>query len=443
MSAEEAISRLLKIHPKGFDLSLDRITELLEKLDNPHLKIPPVFHVAGTNGKGSTSAFLRAILEAAGKSVHVHTSPHLVHWNERYRLGSPKGGEFVSDEKLEQAILRAETANGGKSITVFEIMSAVAFLLFSQNPADYCIIEVGLGGRFDATNVLQNPIACLITPIGLDHEAYLGDTIGKIAFEKAGIIKQHIPVFVGEQDDDARDVIETRAHELQAPIQFARQDFDYYEQAGRFIYQDENGLLDLPKPRLSGRHQMANAALAISAIRHVLPDLENDIYERAMENVVWPGRFERLPKGKLTESLSAGSKNIDPETLPEIWIDGGHNPQAGQAIAGQLLRQVDNVKTVMIVGMLTTKEPNGFFKAFNGLVEEIICVPVNQSDAGFDPEKLAEIVASTGLKSSSAKSVEEALHKCTEIYDTDIRILICGSLYLVGEVLEKNGTPPS
>lgn len=436
MSAEAAIARLLEIHPKGFDLSLDRVLNLLEKLDNPHLKIPPVFHIAGTNGKGSTSAFLRAILEAAGKSVHVHTSPHLVNWNERYRLGDKAGGKFVSDQVLEDAILRAEAANDGKAITVFEIMSAVGFLLFSEHAADYCIMEVGLGGRFDATNVLQNPQACLITPVGLDHEAYLGNTIEKIAFEKAGIIKSGAPVFVGLQDDAGRTVIENRAHEMNSDVTIARQDFDFYEQAGRFIYQDENGLLDLPMPHLVGAHQLENAALAISACRHVLPHLENTIYEIAMESVRWPGRFERLAPGHLTKAFD--EKN----PAPEIWIDGGHNPQAGHAISKQLAKLPVRQKTVMIVGMLTTKEPSGFFEAFTGLIDQVIAIPVSQSDAGFDPEELAEMAAATGIETIFEPDVETALQTASQIHGFEIRILICGSLYLVGEVLEKNGTPP-
>lgn len=214
MSAESEINKLLEIHPKGFDLSLGRVSELLEKLGKPHLNIPPTFHVAGTNGKGSTSAFLRALLEAAKKTVHVHTSPHLVNWHERYRLGSPDGGRFVSDDQLEDAVKRAAQANHGKPITVFEIMSAVAFLLFSENDADYSVLEVGLGGRFDATNVIPSPLVSIITPVALDHQTYLGDTIEKIAFEKAGIIKPGVPVVVGGQQDAAFAVIEDVANKI-------------------------------------------------------------------------------------------------------------------------------------------------------------------------------------------------------------------------------------
>ena len=438
MSAEAAVNRLLAIHPKGFDLSLDRVLGLLEKLGNPHLEIPPVFHVAGTNGKGSTSAFLRAILESAGKTVHVHTSPHLVNWHERYRLGAKDHGVFVSDSVLEDAIVRAEKANGGTPITVFEIMSAVGFLLFSEHPADYCVIEVGLGGRFDATNVLQNPAACLITPVGLDHEAYLGNTLGKIAFEKAGIIKSKAPVFVGLQEDEALGVIEQKVADCRSSIKIARQDFDFYKQADRFVFQDETGLLDLPLPRLLGDHQIANAALAIAACRLVIPDLPDQVYEDAMEKVVWPGRFECLPASKLEKLLPTGAK-------PQIWIDGGHNPHAGEAISRELRKsQSENQGSLtMIVGMLTTKEPEGFFKNFVGLAQKVITIPVSQSDAGFDPAVLAQSAEKVGLNVQTAKSIEDALmiagsagSKVTQ------RILICGSLYLIGEVLQKNETPP-
>ena len=441
MSAEAAIARLLEIHPKGFDLSLDRIGLLLDKLANPHLRIPPVFHVAGTNGKGSTTAFLRAVLEASGKSVHVHTSPHLVNWNERYRMGGKSGGILVDDETLEQAILQAETANAGKPITVFEIMSAVAFILFGNSPADYCVMEVGLGGRFDATNVLVNPVACLITPIGLDHQAYLGDTIEKIAFEKAGIIKPGVPVYVANQPDSVIDVIKGVAARNTSPVIIARQDFDYYEQGGRFIYQDESGLLDLPMPSLAGNHQLANAALAISAIRGSIPDTPGEAIETGMRKASWPGRFERLKAGRLLEQIPSNmGSGFD------IWIDGGHNPQAGAAIATELANLNDRapMPVIMIAGMLTTKDASGFFAAFKDLVSQVITIPVNDSDAGYPPDDLSQLVSDCGIKSLSSASIEAALAKIAadHISEGAVRVLICGSLYLVGEVLRKNGTPP-
>ena len=442
MSAESAINRLLEIHPKGFDLSLGRITALLAKLGNPHRAIPPVFHVAGTNGKGSTAAFLRAILEAAGKSVHVHTSPHLVSWTERYRMGAPGGGPLVDDKVLEEAVNRVAEANGGKPITVFEIMSAVGFVLFSEHPADYCILEVGLGGRFDATNVIENPAVSIITPVDLDHMMHLGDTVGKIAFEKAGIIKPGRPVVVAEQQDAALEVISKRAEELKSPLMAARQDFDWYEQAGRLVYQDEHGLLDLPLPRLKGTYQLANAATAFTAARVALPVLENSVFEQAMQTVQWPGRFERLPEGHLAEALP---EKVPDAGKPEIWIDGGHNPQAAAMLVSELgkLQARDAKKCCLLTGMLTTKEPAEFLAGFKGMAELVVTVPVPDSEAGFASEELARIAADCGLPAQSAGSIKEGLSICAErMGGRPFRILICGSLYLIGEVLKQNGTPP-
>ncbi len=444
MSVEAAIDRLLANHPKGFDLSLERITDLLARLGNPHLSIPPVFHIAGTNGKGSTAAFLRAILEQSGLSVHVHTSPHLVNWNERYRLGGTGAlpGQLVDDSVLEDAILRAEAANGGRSITVFEIMSAVGFLLFAEHPADYCVIEVGLGGRFDATNVLMNPVASLITPVALDHQSYLGDTLSAIAFEKAGIIKRGRPVIIGRQEEEALDTIERVAALKQSETVIAGRDFDYFEQSGRFIFQDLDGLLDLPLPRLIGAHQLSNAGIAIAAVRKVLPDSPPDVFDRAMQTVQWPGRFEHLRPGKLLAGIDEEiRRNID------IWIDGGHNPQAGLVLADALadLEERASMPLVVICGMLTTQDPAGFFRAFEGLAREVISIPVNQSDASFSPKDLARYASEAGLVSCPASSIHEALEAVIDRYarNGQVRVMICGSLYLVGEVLELNDTPPA
>lgn len=439
MSADSQIQKLLQNHPKGFDLSLGRIRGLLENLGNPHLAIPPVFHIAGTNGKGSTAAFLRAIIEAGDKTTHVHTSPHLVDWVERYRLGKIGGGEFVSDQTLEKAIITASDANGGKQITVFEIMSAVAFILFSQYKADYSIIEVGLGGRFDATNVIDKPLISIITPIALDHQSYLGDTIEKIAFEKAGIIKANAPVIIGPQTDGAREVIEEVAKNQGCKTYIARQDFDGFEQRGRFVFQDEWGLLDLPIPNLKGAHQIDNATTAIAATRVEKFALQNARYEKAMRKAYWPGRFEPLLKGKLIETFPTGQRNDF-----DIWIDGGHNPAAGAALIHELeeLKQKDNLPIFMICGMLTTKDPAAFFNYFTKKIEQVLTVPIVDSEAGFAPEKLSQLCKKSGLVSTPQKSVEEALLKISDLHKGPARIIICGSLYLVGEVLKNNGTPP-
>lgn len=433
MKSDALINKLSEIHPKGFDLSLDRILLLLEKLGRPQDKLPPVIHVAGTNGKGSTLAFTRAILEAQGYKVHVHTSPHLVNWHERYRLG----GKLVSDDVLAEAIERVANANDNKPITVFELLSAVMFVLFSEHEADFALVEVGLGGRFDATNVIPSPRVCAIAPVALDHQAYLGDTIEKIAFEKAGIIKRKVPVAVGRQQDGARDVIEEVARKNGSPIVIAGQDFDAYRDATGFAYQDEDGLLDLPMPKLAGEHQLDNAALAIAAIRLAGIEVSPEAFAKGMLSVTWPGRLEKLPEGKITKQLSSDS---------EIWIDGGHNPSAGEAISAELLRQNAgmNRNTLLICGMINTKEPFGYFKPFEELGAEVFTIPVAMSEAGIPPADLAEIAQSAGLKTQSFSSLVEAIQATKmRLEETpDIRILFCGSLYMVGEVLAINETPP-
>lgn len=432
--ADELINKLSEIHPKGFDLSLDRILLLLGKLGNPQDKMPPVIHVAGTNGKGSTIAFCRAILEAQGYRVHVHTSPHLVNWHERYRLA----GELVSDEMLSDAIERVATANDNQPITVFELLCAVMFVLFSENSADFALVEVGLGGRFDATNVIKQPKVCAISSIALDHQSYLGDTIEKIAFEKGGIIKHGVPVAIGTQLDEAREVLEDIAARQKSMTTIAGQDFDSYRDATGFIYQDGDGLLDLPMPRLLGEHQLSNAALAIAALRLARIKIDDEAFAKAMKSVEWPGRFEKLAEGVLTKKLGEGA---------DVWIDGGHNPAAGEAIH-LTLKQMDAGsarKTIMICGMINTKEPYGYFEPFNKLDVEVLCVPVSMSEASITAHDLADHASRAGLDAKACASLEEAVSFATQSLhqEPEARILFCGSLYLVGEVLQKNLTPPT
>ncbi|MCB1457960.1 MAG: bifunctional folylpolyglutamate synthase/dihydrofolate synthase [Nitratireductor sp.] len=438
MSADSLIAGLSAIHPKGFDLSLDRITRLLARLGDPQLRIPPAIHVAGTNGKGSTVAFCRAILEAHGKAVHVHTSPHLVNWHERYRLGSPDGGGLVSEALLEDAIARVAKANNGEAITVFEILSAVMFVLFAENPADYSIIEVGLGGRFDATNVIVSPLVAVITNIALDHQAWLGDTVAAIAMEKAGIIKPGCPVAIGPQQEGIDDLLADTAEERKVRSMVCGRDYGYFRQAGRFVYQDDMGLMDLPLPALAGEHQLANAATAIAAMRLSGLSIPDEAYERAMTSVVWPGRMERLKPGKLQSRFPHDT---------EVWIDGGHNPSAGSAIAACLadLEEKRPLPVFMICGMINTKEPSGFLDAFRGLVRELVTVPVIDSDASIPATDLAAIATECGLESSAALSLEAGIEHVSRLSFANgpCRVIICGSLYLVGEVLRENGTPPA
>jgi dihydrofolate synthase/folylpolyglutamate synthase len=431
------INDLLKIHPKGFDLSLGRIRNLLEKLDNPQDKLPPVIHVAGTNGKGSTIAFCRAILEADGKSVHVDTSPHLVNYHERYRLGAKGGGEIVSDDVLAEALTRVTNANAGTPITVFELLSAVMFVLFSEHPADVALIEVGLGGRADVTNVISKPQVSVIAPISLDHQNFLGDTLEKIAFEKAGIIKENVPVVIAEQNDAARGVLEDVAFHLNVSIAVGGQDFSCYEEHGRMVYQDENGLLDLPLPKLVGKHQLTNAATAIAALRYGGFDISVTAIEKGMKTVSWPGRLQQMKQGVLVERLPKGS---------ELWIDGGHNPDAGVVISAFMkkLQGDDPRKLVLISAMLTTKDPSGYFKEFTGLADQVFTVPVASSDAGFGSEELAEMAKRAGLAVRPLNSLDEAIDQIARewVDEPAPRVLICGTLYLAGEALDKNKTPP-
>jgi dihydrofolate synthase/folylpolyglutamate synthase len=443
MSTASLIESLSGDFPKGYDLSLDRIRRLLAALGDPQDRIPPVFHVAGTNGKGSVCAFLRAILEAAGKSVHVHTSPHLVEWRERYRIGAPQGGgQLVDDAVLEDALFRAANANAGEKVTVFELLTAAGFLLFAEHPADFCILEVGLGGRLDATNVIAAPLACVIASISLDHQMHLGDTVEKIAMEKAGIVKKGVPVILSAQQfDTVPDLVRRHAQRMHVPSFLAGEDFHAVAQGGRLVYQDEAGLLDLPLPALSGSHQIDNAAAAIAAIRHSGLRIADEAFETGMRTVRWPGRLERLRAGNLT--ALAGEE-------AEIWIDGGHNPAAGEVIAQGLaeLEERSPRPLTLICGMLTTKEPRGFLAAFAGLARRVLTVPVEDSDSGFDPRELAGIARDCGLEAQACASLDEAVRLAAVQNETGpggqagARILICGSLYLVGQALRENGTAP-
>lgn len=437
--AEAVIERLMTLHPKGYDLSLDRITRLLELLDSPHQHMPPVIHIAGTNGKGSASAFTRALLEASGRICHVHTSPHLVAWRERFRLAAEGGGRLVEDAVLADVLERIEIANNGEAITVFEILTAAMFVLFSQYPADAAIVEVGLGGRFDATNVIARPAVSLIMPIALDHQAWLGDRVELIAAEKAGIIKPGCPVVIGaQQHDAARDVLIEAAERLSCPLRVYGQDFIAFEENGRLVYQDEDGLFDLSPPRLPGRHQYANAAAAIAALKAAGFAIDHRGADRAMARVDWPGRMQRLTEGRLIELAPEGA---------EIWLDGGHNPAAGIVVAEALANQEDRQPRplIMIVGMINTKDQTGYFRNFAGMARHVLTVPVDDSDAGVANDELAARAQEAGLSAEPVASVENALMLLRDGWNADDvppRILFSGSLYLAGAVLRINGTPP-
>ena len=434
---DSILARLIALHPKRIDLSLGRIERLLAALDHPERKLPPVIHVAGTNGKGSTVAFLRALLEAAGKHVHAYTSPHLVRFNERFRLAAPGGGRLVGDAELSAALEECERANGGAPITVFEITTAAGLLLFSRHPADVLLLEVGLGGRLDATNVIERPLATVITPVSIDHTDFLGDTLDKIAAEKAGVLKRGVPAVVAAQHRDALTVIERQAAILGAPLKVAGQDWTATEERGRLVYQDETGLLDLPAPKLYGRHQFENAGLAIAALRAARFRIAPAAYEAGIVAADWPARLHRLAQGALVERAPAGS---------ELWLDGGHNPDGGRTIAAALADLEERVSRplVLVVGMLRSKDCEGFLANFSGLARRLIAVPVPGAEAGLSAEEVAACARGIGLSATSRDNLSEALEAARKLdLEPPPRILITGSLYLAGEVLRENGTPPT
>jgi dihydrofolate synthase/folylpolyglutamate synthase len=432
---EAIAARLLALHPKRIDLSLGRIERLLAALGHPQRRLPPAIHVAGTNGKGSTVAFARAILEGAGKRVHVYTSPHLVRLSERFRLGRESGGRLVDDAELAATLAECEAKNAGAPITVFEIETAAAFVLFSRHPADVALFEVGLGGRLDATNVIERPVASVITRLSLDHRDFLGDTLEKIAAEKAGILKEGVPAVIASQAREALAVIERQAARVRAPLSIAGEDWTATEERGRLVYQDADGLLDLPAPRLHGRHQFENAGAAIAALRASGMKLPASAFEAGMMRVDWPARMQRLAHGRLASAIAPDS---------ELWLDGGHNADGGRAVAAALADLEERVSRplVLIVGMLSTKDCAGFLKNFSGLARRVIAVPIHE-DKAVAPAALAETAREVGLPAFSCDDIESALDLAAKLdLQPAPRILITGSLYLAGEVLHANGTPP-
>src|SRR5215468_1853206 len=435
---DSIVARLLTLHPKLIDLSLDRVWRILEALGHPERRLPPVIHVAGTNGKGSTIAFMRAILEAAGRRVHVYTSPHLVRFNERFRIGRAGGGVLVTDEDLAAALEECERANASAPITVFEIETAAAFVLFSRHPADVLLLEVGLGGRLDATNVVERPLVTVITPVSLDHAEFLGDSVALVAAEKAGIIKRGVPLIVATQAREALKVIERQAARLQAPTKIAGENWTATEERGRLVYQDEAGLLDLPPPKLYGRHQFENAGAAIAALRAADGlQLPRSAFEIGIAKADWPARMQRLSQGVLPPLLPAGS---------ELWLDGGHNADGGRAIANALADLEERVSRplVLVVGMLATKDCSAFLKNFAGLARCIITVPIPRQEKSLSAEAVAAAARAVSIPAQEATDIQAALTAVGRLgLDPPPRVLVTGSLYLAGEVLAVNGTPPS
>jgi dihydrofolate synthase/folylpolyglutamate synthase len=427
---ESLLARFEKLHPNSIDLSLGRVERLLGALDNPHHRLPPAVHVAGTNGKGSTVVFLKGILEAAGYRTHAFISPHLRRFHERIMLASPAGARPIGERHLAEILSRAEAANGGELITFFEITTAAAFLAFAENQADIVLLETGLGGRLDATNVIDEPLATVLTPISLDHCAYLGDTIEAIAGEKAGILKRGRPVIVSKQVESALNVIETRAEALGSPVIAASQTWDVFEQHGRLIFQDEDCLLDLPLPRLFGQHQLENAGTAIAAVRRLEGfQIPAEAIAKGLTAAVWPARLERLSLGRLHDLAPEGS---------EIWVDGGHNPAAGEAVARALADLEERVPSPihLIVGMLSTKDAGGFLRHFHGLTELAATIAIPGQTNAYKAEDLASIAHKEGIAADPADSLETAFARSRKRARGPVRIMVTGSLYLAGQVLD-------
>ena len=420
-SSDIILERMMALHPKIIDLTLDRVWRLLEALGNPQNDLPPVIHVAGTNGKGSTLAMIRAGLEAAGQTAHVYTSPHLARFHERIRLA----GELISEDALTAVLDECYAANAGADITYFEITTCAAILAFSRTPADFTLLEVGLGGRLDATNVIAQPKLTVITPVSLDHQQFLGETVGQIAGEKAGIIKRGVPCVVSPQAEEGMAVIEAVAERCGAPLLAYGQHWHVAPERDRMTYQDESGLLDLPRPNLPGAHQIINAGAALASLRYL--GLAPEACEAAVTKAEWPARMQRLSRGPLIDA--AGSA--------ELWLDGGHNPAAGQALA-DVLSTLPKRATYLVCGMLNTKDIGGYLRPLAAQAKQLVAVSIPGEASTLPAQDTADYAADAGLESAAADSVEEAITQIRAL-DADARILICGSLYLAGAVLRDNG----
>ncbi|MCC3862484.1 bifunctional folylpolyglutamate synthase/dihydrofolate synthase [Pseudemcibacter aquimaris] len=418
--SDAILERLLDLHPKIIDLSLDRMHDILQRLGNPEKNLPPVIHVAGTNGKGSTIAYLRSILEAANLSVHVYTSPHLVRFNERIRLG----GKLINEDYLSELLEHCEQVNDGDPITYFEITTAAAFKAFADNPADVLILEVGLGGRLDATNVVDEPLASVITPVSFDHEQFLGSEIRHIAMEKANIAKKDAPLIIGKQLPDAGEQILKTANDKRANI---ISNWGYEIKEDGFSYEDEKGILNLSNPNLNGPHQISNAALAIATLRSqetlIIPE---ECYNQGISNANWPARMQNISKSRFGEILPEGS---------ELWLDGGHNPAAGDVIASSF----GDKRLILICGMMENKDTAGYLKPLAPLTDQLYGIHVD-GEASHPATEIVKFAWSHNIKAETADNVLDAIQKIDA--DAPVTVVICGSLYLAGQVLRDNDLIP-
>ncbi len=424
------LDRLMRLHPKLIDLELGRIERLLADVGSPHLKLPPVVHVAGTNGKGSLVAYLRAMAEAAGYRVHVYTSPHLVRFNERIRVA----GDLISDDMLEDVLTEAEQANNEQPITFFEITTVSAFLAFARVPADLAVLEVGMGGRNDTTNVV-NPALSAITPIGYDHTSFLGDTLEKIAAEKAGILKRAVPAVIGRQREASAGVIAARAAELTAPLFRMGREWQVRPTANGFRYDSDLLGMDLPAPALVGAHQIDNAATAVACIERLRAAqfrIDDAAIRKGLASVDWPARLQKLSRGPLVDAMPPAS---------ELWLDGGHNEDCGIVLARQAAewaKEPAALPLYLIFGMLTTKDASGFLRPLGRYAQTARAVPI-EGHAAYTPQEACVRAAEVGLDCLPANDVGAALEDLLATQPAPMRILICGSLYLAGTVLARNG----
>ncbi|MEM1272483.1 MAG: folylpolyglutamate synthase/dihydrofolate synthase family protein [Pseudomonadota bacterium] len=417
--SDALLERMMQLHPKLIDLTLDRMWRILDAMGNPQDHVPPVVHVAGTNGKGSTLAMIRAGLEGAGEKVHVYTSPHLVRFHERIRLA----GTLIEEEELSVILDDCLTANGATPITYFEITTAAAFQAFATRQANWTLLETGMGGRLDSTNVISKPALTLITPVDLDHQRFLGETLEEIAGEKAGILKPGVPCIVARQNDRALAVIEAKAARLRAPLFVQDADWHVMEEHGRLVFQDETGLLDLPLPVLAGPHQIDNAGMALMALRA----LGTGDPDAAMQHAKWPARMQRLRRGPM----------LDAAPQAEFWLDGGHNPHAAAALAATL-RTLPKRPTHMIVGLQNTKDAEGYLRHLAPLAQTLHTVTIPGQPATLSAEETAIAARNAGIEAEIAPDVAAAVSRIVA-GNASARLLICGSLYLAGDILKTHG----
>ncbi len=433
--SDAILDRLTGLHPKIIDLSLGRIERLLARLGHPERALPPVVHVAGTNGKGSLIAYLAAMLAAAGRTAHAYTSPHLVRFHERIALA----GNPIAEPALAALLEECETANEDVPITFFEITTAAAFLAFSRTPADVLLLETGLGGRLDATNVIARPRLTVITPISIDHVHYLGEGLAGIAGEKAGILKPGVSAVVGRQPEAARAVVEARAAEVGSPLSLHGRDWSCVPHDAGFIYRDAAGELSLPRPALAGAHQVENAAMAVACARQLGEwSLDEAAIRRGLEGARWPGRLQRLTRGPLADLLAGAAGREEKGPGWEVWLDGGHNAAAGEALAEVLAGWSDR-PVHLIYGMLNTKAARDFLRPLAPHAASLHAVAIPGEAASLSAETAAAEARESGFAALPAAGVQEALEAILAAAETPGRVLICGSLYLSGRVLADNG----